>query len=53
MNNNPIGIVYSSSGFGGIAGGEMVSSIAVIKILDWAVEKYGWLDSIKDWVESW
>ena len=52
VNNNPIGSAYSSSGFGGSAGGALVS-IAVIKILDWAVEKYGWLDSIKDWVESW
>lgn len=52
MNNNPIGIAYSSSGFGGSAGGALVS-IVVIKILDWAVEKYDLLDPIKDWVESW
>lgn len=35
-----------------ILGGALVS-IAVIEIIDWAAEKYGWLDSIKDWVESW
>lgn len=33
-------------------GGALVS-IGVMEFIDWAVEKDGWLDSIKDWIESW
>ena len=33
-------------------GGALVS-IGVSIFIDWTVEEYGWLDSIKDWVESW
>lgn len=35
-----------------VLGGALVS-IGVMELIDWAVEEYGWLDSIKDWIESW
>jgi hypothetical protein len=35
-----------------VLGGSLVS-IGVMELIDWAVEEYGWLDSIKDWIESW
>ena len=35
-----------------LLGGVLVS-IGVIELIDWTVEEYGWLDSIKDWIESW
>lgn len=33
--------------------GGAVGSIGVMELIDWAVEEYGWLDSIKDCIESW
>ena len=33
--------------------GGILVSIGVIELIDWTVEEYGWLDSIKDWIESW
>ena len=33
--------------------GGVIVSIVVIGLLDWAVEEYGLLDSIKNFVESW
>ena len=34
--------------------GEWVMTIPYVgTFIDWAVEEYGWLDSIKDWIESW
>ena len=33
-------------------GGTLVS-IGMMEFIDCAVEEYGWLDSIKDWIESW
>ncbi len=35
-----------------VLGGALVS-IGVMELIDWAVEEYGWLDSIKDCIESW
>ena len=35
-----------------VLGGTLVA-IGVMELIDWAVEEYGWLDSIKDWIESW
>lgn len=35
-----------------VLGGALVS-IGVMEFIDWAVEEYGWLDSIKYWIESW
>ena len=39
-------------GWFAILGGALVS-IGVMELIDWGVEEYGWLDSIKDWIESW
>ena len=35
-----------------VLGGALVS-IGVMELIDRAVEEYGWLNSIKDWIESW
>ena len=46
--------LVSISGVGAFAVlGGVIVSIVVIGLLDWAVEEYGLLDSIKNFVESW
>ena len=35
-----------------VLGGALMS-IGVMEIIDRTVEEYGWLDSIKDWIEGW
>ena len=35
-----------------VLGGVLVS-IGAMELIDWAVEEYGWLYSIKEWIESW
>ena len=44
--------LISGVGLFAILGGAVVLIVAM-EIIDWAAEEYGWLDSVKDWVESW
>lgn len=44
--------LISGIGVFAVLGGALIS-IAVSEFVDWLFEENGWLDSIKEWIESW
>ena len=45
-------VLIPGVGLFAVLGGALVS-IGVMELIDLAVEEYGWLDSIEEWIESW